>query len=211
MELLDKITSQISGVKLPLYAVTLTAIPRFDTPLLLMLHWHGFRRELVVDLPGMKMHQLHPVPGSALQINERWHDLESVETAMLDAAWQLGAWNVDRDERRGCNYIGASDREALECRQAFGEHPLLDAEELLMLSEAPDREDLMHLGAKVGYIRWQFRPVVGGVWQSVAEDDTLNADGSREPPCPLKPQPSKGGKASHVTYRMGFVNRIITL
>lgn len=210
MQLLDKITDQISSVGLPLYAVTLTAIPRFDTPLLLMLHWHGFRREVVVDLPGLR-DQLYPVPGSALQINERWHELETVESATLEAAWQLGAWNVERDERRGCNYIGASDREALECRQAFGEHPLYEADELHLLAEAPDREDLMHLGAKVGYIRWLFRPVMGGIWESVSEDDTLNADGSREPPCPLKPQPARGGKSSHTTYRMGFVNRIITL
>lgn len=210
MQILDKITDQISSVGLPLYAVTLTAIPRFDTPLLLMLHWHGFRRELLVNLPGLRS-QLHPIPGSALQLNERWQGLESVETAMLDAAWQLGAWDVEREEKRGCNYIGASDREALECRQAFGEHPLYDAEELHLLDEAPDREDLMHLGAKVGYIRWQFRPVVGGVWQSIAEDDTLKPDGRREPPCPLKPEPTKGGKVSRTTYRMGFVNRIILL
>jgi hypothetical protein len=209
MQILDKITDQISSVGLPLYAVTLTAIPRFDTPLLLMLHWHGFRRELVVSLPGMKT-ELHSVPGSALQINERWQDLESIEAAILDAAWQLGAWDMERDERRGCSTMGASDREALECMQAFGEHPNY-SEDLHILAETPDREDLMHLGAKVGYIRWQFRPVMGGIWQSVAEDDTLNADGSRTPPCPINPQPPKGGKASRTTYRMGFVNRIITL
>ncbi|HYD33048.1 MAG TPA: diguanylate cyclase [Methylophilaceae bacterium] len=210
MQILDKITDQISSVRLPLYAVTLTAIPRYDTPLLLMLHWHGFRRELIVNLPGITS-SLHSVPGSALQLNERWQDLESVESAMLDAAWQLGAWNVERDERRGCNYIAASEREALECRQVFGEHPLFDADELHLIAETPDREDLMHMGARVGYIRWQFRPVVGGLWQSIAEDDTLNADGGREPPCPISPQPPRGGKASHTTYRMGFVNRIITL
>ncbi|HZV60882.1 MAG TPA: diguanylate cyclase [Methylophilaceae bacterium] len=208
MQILDKITDQISSVGLPLYAVTLTAIPRYDTPLLLMLHWHGFRRELVVNLPGVYT-DLQPVPGSALQLNERWQNLESVETAMLDAAWQLGAWNVERDERRGCNTIGASGREALECMQAFGEHP--HYEELHMLAETPDREDLMHLGAKVGYIRWQFRPVRGGIWQTTAEDDTLNADGSRTPPCPINPEPPRGGKASHIIYRMGFINRIITL
>jgi len=208
MQILDKITDQISSVGLPLYAVTLTAIPRYDTPLLLMLHWHGFRRELIVNIPGMNA-ELHPVPGSALQLNERWQDIGSVETAMLEAAWQLGAWNVERDERRGCNYIGASDLEALECMQAFGEHP--QSEELHLLAETPDREDLMHMGARVGYIRWQFRPVRGGIWQSIAEDDTLNADGSRSPPCPISPQPPRGGKASHTTYRMGFVNRIITL
>ena len=55
MHILDKITDQVSAIGLPLYAVTLTAVPRYDTPLLLMLHWHGFRRELVVNLPGISM------------------------------------------------------------------------------------------------------------------------------------------------------------
>lgn len=210
MHILHKITDQISTVGLPLYAVTLTAVPRYDTPLLLMLHWHGFRRELIINLPGMNS-SLHPVPGSALQLNERWQSLETVESAMLDAAWQLGAWDIEREEKRSCNYIGASNQEALECRQAFGEHPLYEDEELHMVTDAPDRTDLMHLGANVGYIRWQFRPVMGGIWKKVAEDDTLAPDGSRKPPCPVAPQAPKGGKAARTTYRLGKINRIILL
>src|SRR5690606_14852157 len=170
MHILDKITDQISAVGLPLYAVTLTAVPRQDTPLLLMLHWHGFRRELVVNLPGVKA-RLHPVPGSALQINERWQTLESVECAMLDAAWQLGAWDVEREEKRACNDVCASEREALECRQAFGDHPL-EAEALPLVADAPDREVLMHFAASIGYIRWESGPVRGGVCHAVSEDDT---------------------------------------
>ena len=207
MHILDKITDQVSAIGLPLYAVTLTAVPRYDTPLLLMLHWHGFRRELVVNLPGINT-RLHPVPGSALQLNERWQSLENVECAMLDAAWQMGAWDIEREERRACNDVSASEREALECLQAFGAHPLHEAETLHVVADAPDREELMHFAANVGYIRWQFRPVRDGVWQQVAEDDTLAPDGGREPPCPIAPQAPKGGKAARTHYRMGRVNRI---
>ena len=208
MQILDKITDQLSAVGLPLYAVTLTAIPRPDTPLLLMLHWHGFRREIQSSLPGKRSH-LSPVPGSALQLNERWESLETVETSMLDAAWQLGAWDVEREEKRACNTIGASEREAYECRQAFGEHPLHEARELHLVEEAPDREELLTLGAQVGYIRWQFRPTRGGIWESVAEDDTLTPEGTRFPPCPTSPLALKGGKRSRTVYRFGYVKRII--
>lgn len=208
MHILERITDQISAIGLPLYAVTLTAVPRADTPLLLMLHWHGFRREALFSIPGLNTTPF-PVPGSALQINDRWTSLETVESAMLDAAWQLGAWDIEREERRACNHISASGQEALECKQAFGEHPMYDANEPHLLAEAPDRPELMHLGASVGYIRWKFRPVRGGVWQQVSEDDTLLEDGTRKPPCPVAPQARKGGKVSRTTYRFGKINRII--
>ncbi len=209
MNILPSITDQTASVGLPLYAVTLTAVPRSDTPVLLMLHWHGFRREMLVNLPEIFSPWL-PVPGSALQLNERWSELEHLDVAMLDAGWQLGAWDVQREERRGCNYIGASEQEAMECRQAFGEHPLGD--ELHVLAEAPDRSELMQLGAAVGYVRWQFRPVLGGIWHSVSDDVTLGPDGSREPPCPVLPEKARGGRASRASrtcYRLGCVNRII--
>lgn len=211
MQVLEKITDQLSSVDLPLYAVTLTAIPRRDTPFLLMLHWHGFRRE---PGPPPQAATLHPVPGSALQLNERWESLASVETAMLDAAWALGAWDVERMEKRACNDIGASEREAMECRQAFGEHPLLDAEKI-WITEAPDRTELMQLGARVGYVRWQFRPVRGGVWRTLGteriDDATLTAEGGREPPCPVVPQISRGGRATRTVYRLGRSRQLIIL
>ncbi len=210
MKILEKITDQLASMGLPLYAVSLTAAARCDTPLLLMLHWHGFRRELLINLPGINSTPF-PVPGSALQINERWHEVEHIDAAMLDAAWQLGAWDVEREERRACNYIAADAREAQACRQAFGEHPMDLPEDLHLVTEAPDREDMMQLGANVGYIRWLFRPVLGGIWQTTAEDDTLAPDGSREPPCPVAPRPPKGGHAARTTYRLGKVNRIILL
>ena len=42
----------------------------------------------------------------------------------------------------------------------------------------------MHYAASVGYLTWQFRPVVGGIWADVADDVTLNPDGSRAGPWP---------------------------
>ena len=47
MDVLEQIRDQMSAVKLPLYAVTMTAVPCPDTPILLMLHWHGFRRDFL--------------------------------------------------------------------------------------------------------------------------------------------------------------------
>jgi hypothetical protein len=206
MEIFQKVAAQIATVGLPLYAVSLTAVPRADTPLLLFLHWHGFRHA-----EGARARR--PVPGSALQLNDRWHVLEDIDRAMLDAGWRLGAWDVERDERRACNWAGASAREALECQQAFGDHPNRVVAQDLLLTEAPDREALMHFGAARGYVRWLFRPVRGGVWQAIADDDTLAPDGSRPPPCPVPPLASAGlrpgRKAARTVYRLGRIGRVI--
>lgn len=207
MEIFQKITAQISAVGLPLYAVSLTAVPRADTPLLLFLHWHGFRS-------SGQARKVHPVPGSALQINERWQALEEIDEAMLEAGWRLGAWDVEREERRPCNQVGASSREALECLQAFGEHLDRRAAEALLLAEAPDREVLLKVGAEKGYVRWQFRPVRGGVWAATPGDETLAADGSRDPPCPVAPRPSALHGRSlravrRTVYRLGRITRLI--
>lgn len=208
MNIFHTLIEQMQVMQLPLTAVTLTAVPRADTPLLLMLHWHGFRKQ-PTSMPALKP-VLQPVPGSALQLNDRWQQPEMVEEAVLDAAWQLGAWDVQREERRACTYIGATAQEALACKQAFGKYEE-ELENELLVSEAPDRDEMLQLGAKVGYIRWQFRPVNGGVWQSTADDDTLSEDGRRIPPCPIRPLALKGGKLSKTAFRLGQVNRIILL
>jgi hypothetical protein len=205
MDVFRTVAAQIEAVRLPLFTVTLTAVPRGRTPLLLMLHWHGFRTE-PEGRPNRKAAE--PVPSSALQINADWLDLAQLDGVMLDAAWQLGAWDLAREDRRGCNTAGASGREALECRQAFGDDPLGRLGETRMVTEAPDREDMMHLGAQVGYVRWTFRPVRGGIWQEGAEDDTLAADGSREPPCPVGAQPESGRRSGRTCYRLGRISRL---
>lgn len=207
MEILHSITTQMTAVGLPLYAVTMTAIPRPDTPLLLMLHWHGFRRDKRASAPGRPAHL--PVPGSVLQINAPWRSLEEIDQAMLDAAWQLGAWDMERQQRRACSTVGASAREALECRQAFGDNPFVPGDETHMLAEAPDRTELMLLGAARGYVRWQFRPVRGGLWRDIAGDDTLTAEGGRNPPCPIRPELPPAGRGRRMVYRLGRASRIV--
>lgn len=202
MDVFGRVSGQLDAVRLPLFAVTLTAVPRANTPVLLILHWHGFRR---AEHSAAQRRRLAPVPGSALQINERWDRLQTLDEAMLDAAWRLGAWELDREERRACATAGASGRESLECRQAFGEAA---GDEAALVAEAPDREALLALGAAVGYVRWLFRPVRGGLWRQTAEDDTLTVEGGRSSPCPVASQ-SPVGAAARTRYRLGAVRRLI--
>ena len=49
MEILERIEAQIAASPLPLFAVTVAAVPCLDTPVILTLHWHGFLRERLVD------------------------------------------------------------------------------------------------------------------------------------------------------------------
>ena len=210
MDILNCIRTQAGAVRLPLVAVTLTALPRANTPVLLMLHWHGFRADPPdPGTPGEGEALPRAVPGSALQLNTPWATLRALDAAMLDAAWQLGAWDLQRDARRACAVVGVPDREALECRQAFGDDPLQPAREDHLVSEAPDRVELRELGARIGYLYWHFRPVAGGMWREVAEDDTLRPDGHRDPPCPLVPLPATPGRQGRTRYRFGRVDRLI--
>lgn len=208
MEIFDRIAEQIDAVRLPLFAVTLTALPRARTPVLLILHWHGFGADPArgpADGPVPRT----PVPGSALQLNPDWSSLARLDHAMLDAAWQLGAWELDREERRGCDTVGASEREAMECRQAFADEPPTAEAGPAMLIEAPDRTQMLRLGARLGYVRWKFRPVRGGVWKATADDDSLGADGGRAPPCPVQAESTVGTRICRTRYRLGHLSRII--
>lgn len=215
MDLFSRIRAQIDSVAMPLYAVTLSAVYRADTPLLLILHWHGFRRETALRIAGVDFPK-RPVAGSAMQINEGWQTLEAVDEAMLEAAWCLGAWDMQRHERRGCATVGASDREAHECRQAFGDYRQYDSSSSLV-DEAPDRGALMDMASRAGYVKWQFRPVRGGLWKVLADDDaTLDSDGGRAPPCPVLPRPAtatgrRRGESVSMTYRLGKGNNGIRL
>lgn len=209
MEVFDRIAEQIDAVGLPLFAVTMTALPRANTPVLLVMHWHGFRADPDPRAQPPAAVERTPVPGSALQLNPAWGDLAQLDDAMLDAAWRLGAWELDREERRACTTAGASEREAVEHRQAFAAHPFGADARGYMLAEAPDRSQMMALGARVGYVHWRFRPVHGGVWRGTAVDDTLEDDGSRVPPCPVGPKAPVGTRVSRVRYRLGRVDRLV--
>lgn len=207
---LDLIRQQVDALRRPLAAVTLTTLPRRSSPLLLLLHWHGF----VIDErrrapPGDPEHpRAAAVPSSALQMNQPWVALEQIDAQMLDAAWQLGAWELRREERRGCNWVGASAREALECRQAFGDNPLAPDDEAHLVAEAPDRAEMRDLAARIGYVRWLFRPVADGLWQGAGPDDSLSGEGRRAPPCPVEPAPALGRNRR---YQLGRIDRIARL
>ncbi len=203
MDVFETIHQQSQVVGLPLWAVSLTAVPCPNTPLLLTLHWHGFAPT------GSSADRLGtPVPGSALQLSDPWTSMGQLDSQMLEAAWRFGAWDLVREERRACSTAGASEREALDCRQAFADEDLHDQPDALVVSEAPDRDELMHLGERVGYVRWVFRPVHAGVWHMVASDETLGADGSREPPCPVSARPAVGTRLRETRYRLGRQTRI---
>jgi hypothetical protein len=212
MNFFETLHEQMDTVKLPLYAVTVTAVARVNTPLVTILHWHGFRRATPLRLPGVEI-PARPVPGSALQLTEPWHRFETVEAELLDAAWRLGAWEVERIERRACTVIGASAAEALACRQAFGDygdHVDDGPADQHLIDAAPEREALMQLAARKGYLRWLFRPVKGGIWRTLDEpDDTLDADGGRPLPCPVPPKPRRPGVSGRTVYRLGAVRRIL--
>ncbi len=123
--------------------------------------------------------------------------------------WKSSIESSSRSRRCACETAGASAREALECRQAFGEPAHGSAAGSLLLVEAPDQSEMLRLGARLGYVRWSFRPVRGGLWRDTAEDDTLAADGGRHPPCPVDAKSPVGTRISRTRYRLGRVNRIL--
>ncbi|MEM5405494.1 MULTISPECIES: diguanylate cyclase [Paraburkholderia] len=211
MDLFDRLQEQAESVRLPLFAVTVSAAAQVNTPLVAILHWHGFRRATPLMLPGVEI-PARPVPCTAIQIEAPWQSVEAVDAMLLDAAWQFGAWEVERIERRGCNTIGAGAAEALACRQAFGDYGSDIPPDEALIDGANDRDGLMRLAARRGYVRWLFRPVKSGVWRALDEtDDTLDADGSRPPPCPVEPQPCSARKRAlgRTVYRLGTVRRIL--
>ncbi len=203
MELLDRIEDQVAATGLPLFAITVAAVPCADTPVILTLHWHAFIKEKLADLPAAEAVAFTPVPSSALQLNERWSDLVTVDRAAMDAAWELGAWDVQRAERPGCMRPGAESREALECLQAFGAFPFGLNNNQMVVAEAPDSDELVEVAARRGYLMWLFRPVRGGIWGEYADDATLDESGRRSGPCPHVPIPPKCDRSRKTVYRFG--------
>jgi hypothetical protein len=203
MDILERIRDQIAATGLPLVGITLAAVSCPDTPVILTLHWHGFIKEKLVELEEAEAVSYTPVPSSALQLNDRWRNLVAVDRATMEAAWELGAWDVARAERPGCLRPGASSTEALECLQAFGSFPFGINGNQVVVSDAPDADELVQLAATRGYLMWLFRPVSGGIWADYADDVTLDGDGRRAPPCPHHPiVPTLEGRRKTV-YRFG--------
>jgi hypothetical protein len=207
MQLLGCIEEQIQSTRLPLFAITLAAVPCPDTPVILTLHWHGFVREKLAENEGAQPVSYRSVPSSALQLNSRWQDLLTVDRAALEAAWELGAWDVARAERPSCSRPGADSSETLDCLKAFGVFPFGAQADQVLMSDAPDADELISVAARFGYLMWLFRPVHGGIWQELADDATLLPDGTRQPPCPLAPVPPRGDRAHRTVYRFGVSER----
>jgi hypothetical protein len=204
MNLLESISDRMAAANRPLFAITVAAVPCPDTPVILTLHWHGFIEQKIIEVEEAETVSYTPIPSSALQVNERWDDLTTLDRAAMEAGWELGAWDVARAERVGCIRPGAESREALECLQAFGAFPFGVNGHQVVVSDAPDTEDLLNLAARRGYLMWMFRPVHGGIWAEVADDATLRPDGTRTPPCPIAPVPPASGGSRKTVYRFGI-------
>lgn len=203
MELLERIEDQVNATGLPLFAITLAAVPCADTPVILTLHWHAFIKEKLADISTAETVSFTPVPSSALQVNERWDDLLAVDRAAMDAAWGLGAWDVQRAERPACTRPGAESIESFECLQAFGAFPYGVNYAQMVVADAPDTDELIEVAARRGYLMWLFRPVRGGIWGEYADDATLDQTGRRSGPCPHAPIPPKCDRSRRTVYRFG--------
>lgn len=203
MDLLESISGRISANKHPLVAITVAAVPCPDTPVILTLHWHGFIEGKIIEIEEAETVSYAPVPSTALQINERWSDLSALDRAAMEAGWELGAWDVARAERAGCGRPGAESKEALECLQAFGAFPYGMKGQQVVVSEAPDADEIVSLAARRGYLMWMFRPVHRGIWAEVSDDATLRPDGTRTPPCPIEPVPPSSLGNRKLVYRFG--------
>jgi hypothetical protein len=203
MELLECIHEQLSGNRLPLVGIAVAAVSCPDTPIILTLHWHGFVQDLKAGHDENEAAALAPVPSTSLQLNARWNELAELESATLEAGWELGAWDVVRAQRPPCLRPGAPAREAFECLQAFGQCPLPYQGNELVVSDAPDVDELIKLAAHSGYVSWQFRPVFNSLWVDVHDDVTLDVEGKRDPQCPLVPRPTQGEGSQRTVYTFG--------
>ena len=94
MDALDLIETQLIANRLPIVAVTIAAVPLVNTPVILTIHWHGFV-ELRLTETSQPM-AFQPVPSAVLQVNSYWGRCEDLDDSIGAAAWELGAWNLER-------------------------------------------------------------------------------------------------------------------
>ena len=208
MDIFDTINTQATAMRLPLYAVTLSAVARKRTPALLILHWHGFHRAAALRIPGVPIPP-RSVAGSALRLQTDWDDVEDWDRQLLDAAWRTGAWDLERTTHRPWWRLNAPLAETLACHRAFGVYSEAD-DQIMRTDEDEDPSDLLEMAARYGYIRWLFRPRAHGLWARLQEDDaTLAPSQSREPPCPVPPAPFDRHRAGRRLYRLGRGTRIL--
>ena len=98
MELVERIEEQMEATSLPLFAITLAAVPCPDTPVILTLHWHAFVRERLAEIESAEPVAFKSVPSSALQVNERWEDL--LHDRSRRPRGRLGIGRLGRGARR---------------------------------------------------------------------------------------------------------------
>jgi len=211
MHLLDRIETQLISNRLPVVAITVAAVPYANTPVVLTLHWHGFIENRLAALDEAEVVSYQAVPSSALQVNERWDRLDQLENEVLDVAWELGSWDLARTEALPFVRPGAPQQESLECMNAFGSTPVALDGQPPVVAEVPDATELIAAASRAGYVQWLFRPVRGGVWAEVAEDETLQQGGYRNPPCPyvaLPTRPPRSRRSRKVVYQFGRAARL---
>jgi hypothetical protein len=213
MHLLDQIETQLVSNRLPLVGISLAAVPYANTPVVLTLHWHGFVETRLQEVTDANVVAYQPVPSSALQVNERWDRLDELENEILDVAWELGSWDLARTEALPFVRPGASEQESLECMGAFGSLPIAIDGQPPIVAEVPDAEELIAAAGRTGYMQWMFRPVRGGLWAEVAEDETLEEGGYRNPPCPYLAKPARVGRTlrpRRLVYQFGRSHRLLS-
>ncbi|SRR5690606_29665753 len=207
MQILETIQAHVAAMRLPLYAVTLSAVAKSRTPVMLILHWHGFYRESPLRLEGIDL-PVRSVAGSALQIDTQWQEVETWDEAMLDAAWRLGAWNLERETHRPWCRLNAPLEETLACHRAFADYRESPAESHVIVN-SPDQAELLELAAMRGYVRWLFRPRRYGIWKEVDDDDiTRDTVDARSTPCPVKAAPFDRHRPGRRVYRLGRAGTI---
>jgi hypothetical protein len=211
MDLLDRIETQLISNRLPLVAITVAAVPYANTPIVLTLHWHGFVESRIAGLEDAGVVAYQAVPSSALQVNDRWDRLDQLENEVLDVAWELGSWDLARTEALPFVRPGAPQQESVECMSAFGSTPVSIDGQPPVVAEVPDAGGLIEAASRAGYLQWIFRPVRGGVWADLAEDETLQEGGYRNPPCPylaLPTRSSRSRRSRRIVYQFGRAARL---
>ncbi|WP_017523865.1 hypothetical protein [Pusillimonas noertemannii] len=202
MGIFDVIESHSRAMRVPLFAVTLSAVAKKRTPVLLILHWHSLHRATAMQLSDAQL-PLRSVPGSGFCLRSDWEDVAYWDQAMLDAGWRLGAWDVERLTCRPWWRLNAGQAETLACHRAFGFDPSMPQQTLIDPDDGTV-SDLVEQASTQGYIRWLFRPRAYGVWQGLPDEDvTLAGDDMRAPPCPIQPMPFDRHKAGRRLYRLG--------
>ena len=210
MHLLDCIETQLVCNRLPLVGITVAAVPYANTPFVLTLHWHGFVETRLADVTDANVVAYQSVPSSALQLNERWDRFEELDNAVLDVAWELGAWRLERLEALPFIRPGATADESARCLGAFGSPPVLIDGQPPVVAECPDSPSLIEAASRSGYYEWLFHPVRGGVWAERNEDSTLQEGGYRNPPCPYLSTPTRPGRPRRVIYQLGRSDRLVS-